>query len=140
MRILILALAVATFPGVPVYATPEPPPVAQVVPVVPKLSTTPVEAIVTAYSSSPDETDATPFTTASGEPVSDGTVACPARYPFGTKVYISGKLYVCWDRLNPRYQDLEVWDIWMPSKAQAVQWGRRVLKIEVVDEPSKETM
>jgi len=87
-------------------------------------------AEVTAYSSSPDETWGDPFITASGREVYDGLVACPRRYPFGTRFRIGSRIYACWDRLHERYDHR--FDIWKPSKQEALQFGRRMLLIEAL--------
>ena len=89
--------------------------------------------LVTAYSSSPDETDGDPWITASGERVRDGIVACSREYPFGTRLIVDGDVYVCLDRLAPRY-DSRV-DIWMPSKEEALTYGIRETWVEVLTEP-----
>ena len=86
-------------------------------------------AQVTAYSSSLDETEGDPFITASGKRVRDGVIACSREYPFGTRFLIEGKLYVCLDRLARKY-DHRI-DIWKPNKAEALQFGRRELPVEV---------
>jgi len=89
---------------------------------------------VTAYSSSRDETDGDPFTTASGEKVKDGIIAHNL-LPFGTKVrfpeVFGGKIFTVEDRLNPRHGQY-IADIWMPSKQLAKQWGAKVLKMEIL--------
>lgn len=87
---------------------------------------------VTAYTSSPDETDDTPFITASGETTRRGIVACPGKYPFGTLVLIEGLAYTCEDRMNKRYRETEHWDVWVPTKAEAYKWGRRELLITII--------
>ena len=87
-------------------------------------------AEVTAYSSSPDETWGDPFITASGREVFDGLVACPRRFPFGTRFRIGSRIYACWDRLHERYDHR--FDIWKPSKQEALQFGRRMLLIEAL--------
>jgi 3D (Asp-Asp-Asp) domain-containing protein len=87
-------------------------------------------AEVTAYSSSPDETWGDPFITASGREVYDGLVACPRRFPFGTRFRIGSRIYACWDRLHERYDHR--FDIWKPSKQEALQFGRRMLVIEAL--------
>ena len=86
--------------------------------------------VVTAYSSSPDETDGEPFVTASGRLVREGIVACSRNYPFGTKFLIDGRTYECLDRLAVEYDDRI--DIWMPSKEEALEYGKRELPVEVV--------
>lgn len=89
---------------------------------------------VTAYSSSRDETDGDPFTTASGARVKDGIIA-HNRLPFGTKVrfpeVFGEKTFTVEDRLNPRHGQY-IADIWMPSKQLAKQWGAKVLKMEIL--------
>jgi 3D (Asp-Asp-Asp) domain-containing protein len=85
---------------------------------------------VTAYSSSPDETWGDPFITASGRRVFDGLVACPRKLPFGTRVQIGHRQYDCYDRLHPKYDDR--FDIWMPSKHAALEFGARKLQVVVV--------
>src|SRR3989344_1044153 len=44
-----------------------------------------IDMVITAYSSTPDQTDDTPFITASGKQVADGIVANNL-LPFGTKI------------------------------------------------------
>lgn len=90
-------------------------------------------ATVTAYSSSVDETDSDPFTTAAGTRTRAGVVAYN-HLPFGTKVRLpeifGDQAFVIEDRLRPgasRYH----FDIWLPSKAEAKQWGAKVVKIEI---------
>ncbi|MDO8836340.1 MAG: hypothetical protein Q7V01_12135 [Vicinamibacterales bacterium] len=87
-------------------------------------------AEVTAYSSSPDETWGDPFITASGREVHDGVVACPRKYPFGARFRIGSRVYTCWDRLHKRFDHR--FDIWKPSKQEALQFGRRVLLIQAL--------
>lgn len=88
---------------------------------------------VTAYTSSPDETDSTPFITADGSYVHDGIVAANF-LPFGTAIKIPSlygdKVFVVKDRMNSRYW-MNV-DVWMTSKNIAKQFGRKTVKIEVV--------
>ena len=89
-------------------------------------------AIVTAYTSSVDETDDTPFITASGERTKRGVLACPKKYEFGTKVLIAGRQYTCADRMNQRYRDKECFDIWVETKSEAFDWGRRTLEVKIL--------
>ncbi len=89
---------------------------------------------LTAYSSTPEETDSTPFTTATGNTVRDGIIAANF-LPFGTKVRIpsiyGNKVFVVDDRMHPRM--VNVVDIWMPSKQAALQFGFANAYIEVLD-------
>jgi len=90
----------------------------------------PFTAEVTAYSSSPDETWGDPFITASGREVHDGLVACPRKYPFGTRFRIGEGIYTCWDRLHKRFD--QRFDIWKPSKQEALQFGIQILVVEAL--------
>lgn len=89
---------------------------------------------VTAYSSTVDQTDSDPFTTASGEKVRPGIVAWNAA-PFGAELRLPDvfgeKIFVVQDRLNERATPYHL-DIWMPTREQALAWGARVLKVEVL--------
>lgn len=88
---------------------------------------------VTGYSSTPDQTDHTPFITASGIHVRDG-VAAANFLPFGTVFRIpeifGDKTFVVEDRMHSRY-----WmniDLWFPERGLAKEFGRKVVKIEIV--------
>lgn len=94
-------------------------------------TTTPIQATVTAYTSSVEETDDNPMETASGTVPGPGTIACPSKWPFGTRVEIEGRLYTCEDRMNKRYRESEHYDVWLPSKDEALEWGRREITILV---------
>ncbi len=87
----------------------------------------------TAYSSTVDQCDASPFITASGTHVRDGIIAANF-LPFGAKVKIpemyGDKVFVVEDRMNQRYQSRI--DVWMPSRGEALQFGVRTVKIEVL--------
>ena len=91
---------------------------------------------VTAYSSSPDETDSTPFITASGTRVRDGIVATNI-LPIGTRIMIpehfGDKEFVVEDRMHSRKTNNV--DIWMPSKQKAKNFGIAFTSIVVVNEP-----
>lgn len=79
---------------------------------------------VTGYSSSPDETDDTPWLTAINTPTREGIVASND-LPFGTKIKIPSifgdKIFVVEDRLNQRFKG--VIDVWFPSKDEALNFG-----------------
>lgn len=87
---------------------------------------------VTAYSSTPDQTDDSPFVTADGTWVHDGTLAANF-LPFGTKVrlpdYSGDKVYTVEDRMNERYTYRA--DVWMTSREAAKQFGVKKLKMEI---------
>lgn len=89
---------------------------------------------VTAYSSSPDETSGDPFITASGRRTGNGTLAYN-HLPFGTKVRFPDLFGDQVFRIDDRLKDgagIYIADIWMPSKAEAKQWGAKILKIEIL--------
>lgn len=89
------------------------------------------EAIVTGYSSTIDQTDDTPFITASGKEVKDGILACPRKYPFESKFEIDGKEYICEDRLHIRYDDR--FDIWFSTREQAKAFGTSIKNIKLLN-------
>lgn len=86
-----------------------------------------------AYSSTPDQTDSSPFITAWNTRVRDGIVAANF-LPFGTKIKIpeiyGDKIFVVEDRMNRRY-----WhkiDVWFPDRQSALEFGSKVVKIQIV--------
>ena len=86
-----------------------------------------------AYSSTIDQTDSTPFITAMGTHVRDGVVASNF-LPFGTVIKIpeiyGNKTFIVEDRMNSRY--FYKIDVWFPSRAQAKEFGLKKIKIEIV--------
>lgn len=93
-----------------------------------------VKTVLTAYSSTPDQTDGNPFVGASGKRVYDGMVAANW-LPFGTKVKIpalfGNKIFTVDDRMNPRYGYGRM-DIWMnASRSQASRFGVRHAVVEI---------
>jgi len=88
---------------------------------------------VTAYSSTPDQTDSTPFITASGTDVREGVVACNF-LRFGTKVRFpqlyGEKIFVVEDRMAVR--NSHKMDIWFVSRDQARQFGIKIAKVEIL--------
>jgi len=95
-----------------------------------------IDVVITAYSSTPEETDDTPFITASGYHVADGIVA-NNMLPFGTKIKIpelyGDKVFTVLDRMNKRMGDHR-FDIWLPSKDLAINFGVKSTKIEVLED------
>lgn len=94
-----------------------------------------ITMVVTAYSSTPDQTDDTPFITASGKHVEDGIIA-NNRLPFGTKVRIPAlygdKVFTVEDRMHPRMGKDHI-DIWMTERSQATKFGAKITEIEVLE-------
>lgn len=93
-----------------------------------------IKVTVTAYSSTIEECDSTPFVTATGNYVREGIVAANFA-PFGTRIRIpelfGDKEFVVDDRMHPRHSRNV--DIWMPSKALAKEFGKKYTYIEVLD-------
>ncbi len=84
--------------------------------------------IFSAYNAEENQTDADPFTMASGKKVYLGAVANNC-LPFGTKIKVNGKIKIVEDRMNSRY-DCNHFDIFMESYDEAIQFGRRELEFE----------
>jgi len=89
--------------------------------------------LVTAYSSTPDQTDGSPYITAKNTFVRDGIVASNF-LSFNTRIrvpkYFGDKEFIVEDRMNERFS--ERIDIWMPTRDQAKAWGARWVKVEVL--------
>lgn len=87
----------------------------------------------TGYSSTPEQTDQTPFITAAGTHVRDGVIATNF-LPFGTIIKIpelfGDKTFIVEDRMANRYW-LNI-DIWFPEKELAKEFGVKVVKIEII--------
>jgi 3D (Asp-Asp-Asp) domain-containing protein len=94
-----------------------------------------IKAVVTAYSSTPNQTDSTPFETAAGTMVRDGIIANNL-LPFGTKVKIpdlyGDKIFVVEDRMNKR-KGSNHFDIWFASTQDAKEFGVAITYIEVIE-------
>ena len=91
------------------------------------------DILVTAYSSSPDETDNTPFITASGTNVRLG-IAAANFLSMGTKFRLpelfGDQIFTVEDRLDSRFNDRV--DIWMDSKIDAKEFGQKIGRIELL--------
>lgn len=89
----------------------------------------------TAYSSTPDQTDSSPFTTSNGKQVYDGLIAANW-LPYGTKIRVpdmyGDKIFTVNDRMNRRY-DTGRLDVWMKSRGEAKQFGIRKIRIQIVE-------
>ena len=94
-----------------------------------------IKVVVTAYSSTAEQTDNTPFITASNKYVKDGIIA-NNMLAFGTKIRIpklyGDKVFTVEDRMNRRKSDYHI-DIWMPSKPLAVNFGVKTVEIEILE-------
>ncbi|HDP37002.1 MAG TPA: hypothetical protein ENN27_03965 [Candidatus Atribacteria bacterium] len=90
---------------------------------------------VTAYSSTPDQTDDSPFITASGAWVYDGVIASNF-LPFGTKVrfpeLFRDKVFTVDDKMHERFTDTRV-DIWFPDRESAQEFGIKETIMEILE-------
>jgi 3D (Asp-Asp-Asp) domain-containing protein len=93
-------------------------------------------AIVTAYSSTPWETDEDPHITASGTKVREGIVANNL-LPFKTKIRIpeifGDKIFIVEDRMSWE-KDLHQFDIWFPDYWEALNFGVKKTYVEILGE------
>lgn len=84
--------------------------------------TTSLVVDVTGYSSTSDQTDDTPFLTATGTRVRPGVLAVSRDLlellPYGTRVYVVE------DTMHPRMR--KTVDLWFPSRGMALRWGRQM--------------
>lgn len=93
-----------------------------------------VMTVLSAYSSTPDQTDGDPFIAASGKRVYDGMVAANW-LPLGTKITIPSlygeKIFTVDDRMNARYGYGRM-DIWMNAPiVQVRKFGVKRAAVEV---------
>ncbi len=92
---------------------------------------------VTAYSSHPSLTDNDPFIAASGKKVYDGMIAANF-LPFGTVVMLPElfpeKKFIVEDRMNRRYNNVLIADIWMETYELAKKFGvKRNVKMVILN-------
>lgn len=90
--------------------------------------------IITAYSSTPGQTDDTPFITAAGTSVREGIVA-NNYLSFGTKIRIpelyGEKVFVVEDRMHWRKGNYHI-DVWFPEYSEALAFGAQRTYIEIL--------
>ena len=90
--------------------------------------------VLTAYSSTPDQTDDTPFTTASNTTVRDGVIASNF-LAFGTKVQIpllfGDKVFTVEDRMARKHDDKI--DIWFPERHLAKNFGIKEADVIILE-------
>ena len=91
--------------------------------------------IVTAYSSTPFETDSDPFITAAGTQVRDGIIANNL-LPFGTKIRLpelyGEKVFIVEDRMSWKKGPYH-FDIWFPSHWEAKKFGAQRTYLEILE-------
>ena len=88
--------------------------------------------VASAYNSLPNQTDDTPWITASGTRCHEGVIASNY-FPIGTKLMIEGyqgRVFVVEDRMNKRYN--KRLDIWFRDYDNAVKFGVRKVKYYVI--------
>jgi len=97
-----------------------------------------IRTVVTAYSSTADQTDSTPCITANGYDLCEANeenVVAANFLRFGTKVrlpeYSGDHIYTVQDRMNPRFA--RRMDLWMHTREDAKQFGLRTLTVEVIE-------
>ena len=94
-----------------------------------------VKVIVTAYSSTPFETDSDPFITAAGTQVRDGIIANNL-LSFGTKIRLpelyGEKIFVVEDRMSWKKGDYH-FDIWFPNHWEAKNFGAKRTYLEILE-------
>ncbi|MBI4359474.1 MAG: 3D domain-containing protein [Candidatus Jacksonbacteria bacterium] len=88
--------------------------------------------VITFYSSTPDQTDDTPFITANGTRVRDG-IAAANFLSFGTRVRLpelfGSKVFVIHDRMHPRFGSRV--DIWVETREEAIERGVAYTTVEI---------
>jgi 3D (Asp-Asp-Asp) domain-containing protein len=97
-----------------------------------------VTADLSAYTSTPGQTDDSPFIAANGKRVHDGMIAVNG-LPFGTIIKIpeifGDKEFIVEDRMNKRYKCYDEkcsMDIWMDATVQeARKFGRKTVTAEI---------
>ncbi len=124
-------VSVPTIDSTPALKQAAEPPSLPVVPPVTVKRT--VIVVATAYSSTPDQTDDTPFITSNGKQVYDGLVAANW-LPYGTKVRLpdmfGDKIFTVNDRMNRRFSDRM--DVWFKTRDDAKKFGIRHIRIQIV--------
>jgi len=100
------------------------------IPITPKTT----RAVLTAYSSTPDQTDDTPFITASGTRTRDGVVASNL-LAFGTKIQIpeifGDKIFTVEDRMAKKH-DGKI-DIWFSERRLAKKFGKQEADVIILE-------
>ena len=91
-------------------------------------------AIITAYSSTPGQTDDSPFITAAGTSVRDGIVA-NNYLSFGTKIRIpeiyGDKVFIVEDRMHWKKSNYHI-DVWFLEYSEALAFGAKRTYIEIL--------
>jgi len=87
-----------------------------------------------AYNSLPNQTDGSPYSTAIGSMTRVGVVASNY-FPIGTRLRLpdlfGDQEFRVEDRMNQRYS--KTLDVWMEDYSEAKQFGRKYVKVEIVE-------
>jgi 3D (Asp-Asp-Asp) domain-containing protein len=105
-----------------------------------------VQAVVTGYSSTPDQTDETPWLTAWSTQTRPGVIALSrdllrtftdgAPFDYGDRILVAGVgVFLVEDTMADRWTSRA--DIWFPTRQQAQQWGRRETLLARVQEEAR---
>ncbi len=90
-----------------------------------------MRVLATAYSSTVDQCDSTPFITANGTHVHDGTLAANF-LKFGTRVKFptlyGDKIFIVEDRMKSNYKV----DLWFPTRQEAKNFGAKWIEMEIL--------
>jgi 3D (Asp-Asp-Asp) domain-containing protein len=90
-----------------------------------------MRVLATAYSSTVDQCDSSPFITANGTHVHDGTLAANF-LKFGTKVKFPSlygdKIFIVEDRMKSDYKV----DLWFPTRQEAKNFGAKWIEMEIL--------
>src|SRR3989344_5219187 len=93
-----------------------------------------MEVWVTAYSSTPDQTDDSPFITAANTPVRHGVIAANF-LPFGTEIKMPAlfgdEIFIVEDRMHRRKSGFI--DVWMPTRKAALKFGIKRTEIVIIE-------
>ena len=94
-----------------------------------------IKVMVTAYSSTVEQTDSTPFITASNKKVRNGIVANNL-LAFGTNVrfpeLFGERIFQVEDRMHKRKGNYHV-DVWFESTADAIKFGIKTTTLEILE-------
>ena len=97
-----------------------------------------IPVIATAYSSTPDQTDDSPFITAANTRVRDGVVAANF-LDLHTKISIpdlyGDKIFTVEDRMNRRFNKANPprIDVWLPNRSLAINFGVKKVSIVILN-------
>ncbi len=101
----------------------------------PLKATEKLRVVITAYSSTPCQTDDSPYITAAGTFVKEGIVANNF-LPFGTKIRIpeiyDDKVFIVEDRMSWKKGNYHI-DIWFSEYSQALAFGAKRTYIEILE-------